>query len=495
MATTSASPPAPGETAPPNGISTVTQQKAAASKAFLENHYRDMLRSAQDGGTSRPIGPRGRDVRADDFDLDRPSGAIYAMKRMRKSDMMKKKQVFHVRSERDVLAEAAAKNPWVVQLMYSFHDDVYLYMIMEYMQGGDLISWLVEKETFHIDATRFYIAELCAAVASVHAMNFVHRDIKPDNILLDANGHIKLSDFGLCKRFAKRDDELLDLEESEANGGDPASTTSSTATTMSTATTATTTATVGATTTPTLSPAQPSCASSPLPLSMMGSSASPVAASGATGAREPFDDATSISTHTGAGTASSSPASPLPANTTSRLLPTEKRLMFDSIVGSPGYIAPEILLRKRYGINCDWWSVGVIMYEMLYGCPPFYAEDPQVTCHKIINWRQTLVFPPNRNVPDAAIHFMKRLMTDPKDRMTFEEIKAHPFFDGVDWSRLRTYRAAFIPQLKGPLDTKYFPEIDDRQRIVDQYHQNFLNQQDPMGVMFADFSFNSQRKK
>lgn len=431
-------------------ISTVSQQKAAASKAFLENHYRDMLRSAQDGGTSRPTGPREKDLKFDDFDVikcigrgafgevficskkdEKPSGAIYAMKRMRKADMMKKKQVFHVRSERDVMAEAAAKNPWVVQLMYGFQDDVYLYMVMEYMQGGDLISWLVEKETFHIDATRFYIAELCAAVASVHTMNFVHRDIKPDNILLDANGHVKLSDFGLCKRFAKRDDELLDLCE--------------------------------------------------------GDDVSAAASSDAT--REPFDDAAAMSVHA---TAQQRPAG-LPSGTSPDR--PDKRLMFDSIVGSPGYIAPEILLRRRYGINCDWWSVGVIMYEMLYGCPPFYSEDPQVTCHKIVNWKQYLVFPPNRGVPDAAVSFMKRLMCDPKDRMTFDEIRAHPFFEGVDWSRLRTYRAAFIPQLKGPLDTKYFPEIDDRQKQSEANHQTYLQQLDPRGVMFADFSFNSQKKK
>lgn len=457
-----------------DGISSISQQKAAASKAFLENHYRDMLRGARDGGTSRPVGPREKDLKAEEFEILKCIGrgafgevficrkisdgnpkAVYAMKRMRKADMMKKKQVFHVRSERDVLAEAAAKNPWVVQLMYSFQDDVYLYMVMEYMQGGDLISWLVEKETFHIDATRFYIAELCAAVASVHVMNFVHRDIKPDNILLDANGHVKLSDFGLCKRFAKRDDELLDLETAavaaEGESGSPAR--------------------VAATVSPIVS-------------------------------REPFDDGDSVTAHR-PGNASPPPPSTNNPPTTS---PTQtapesgvgdKRLLFDSIVGSPGYIAPEILLRKRYGVNCDWWSVGVIMYEMLYGCPPFYSEDPQATCHKIIHWKQYLIFP-NRGLPDVSIDFMKRLMCDPKDRMNFDEIKAHPFFEGVDWSRLRTYRAAFIPDLRqnDPLDTKYFPHIDERQKIVDSaHHQAYLKQLDPHNVMFADFSFNSQRKR
>jgi len=83
--------------------------------------------------------------------------------------------------------------------------------VMEYMPGGDMISWLCEKGTFDVESTRFYIAELCVAVASVHSMCFVHRDIKPDNILFGADGHIKLSDFGLSKRFAKGKEELLEL--------------------------------------------------------------------------------------------------------------------------------------------------------------------------------------------------------------------------------------------------------------------------------------------
>jgi serine/threonine kinase 38 len=452
----------------PEAISTVSQQKASASKSFLENHYRDMLRESRDLGARR-AGPREKVLKADDFELikcigrgafgevficqkkDETTGAVYAMKRMRKSDMLKKKQVYHVRSERDVLAEAAAKNPWIVQLMYSFQDDAHLYMVMEYMQGGDLISWLVEKETFHIDATRFYVAEMCAAVASVHAMSFVHRDIKPDNILLDANGHVKLSDFGLCKRFARRDDDILEIVEDDEEKTDV-----------------------------------------PAPPPAMDQRA-----------REPFDDASNVTIHaaaSGEGQSTTTAATTGTLGGTKTAEDPHNRLLFDSIVGSPGYIAPEILLRQRYGINCDWWSVGVIMYEMLYGCPPFYSEDSRETCKKIVNWAHYLIFPPNRGVPDAAISFMKRLLCDAKDRMTFEDIKTHPFFEGVDWTRLRTYRAAFTPQLKDPLDTKYFPVIDsnsmnDRQRAMDTNHQNYINQLDPRGVMFADFAFNSQKKK
>ncbi|ORC83896.1 protein kinase, partial [Trypanosoma theileri] len=168
--------------------------------------------------------------------------------------------------------------------------------------------------------------------------------------------------------------------------------------------------------------------------------------------------------------------------------PRDRRL-FESIVGSPGYIAPEILLRQRYGVECDWWSVGVIMYEMLYGIPPFFAQDPSTTCYKITHWREYLVYPPDRGVPDDAVDLMQHLMCDPKERLDFEALKAHRFFEGIDWAHLREMEAAYIPQLANPLDTQYFPEIEDGnvQQRLDEH--NAVREVDPRGVMFADYKF------
>ena len=90
---------------------------------------------------------------------------------------------------------------WIVQLLYSFQDDANLYLGMEFLPGGDLMTWLITKEIFSEDQTRTYIAELVLAVESIHKMSYVHRDLKPDNILLDRTGHLKLTDFGLCKPF------------------------------------------------------------------------------------------------------------------------------------------------------------------------------------------------------------------------------------------------------------------------------------------------------
>ena len=120
---------------------------------------------------------------------------------MKKEEMHKKNQILHVRAERDVLSEA--NNKWIVDLIYSFQDETYLYLVMEYLPGGDLMSLLMKRDILNEDEARFYAAELVLAIESVHKLNCIHRDIKPDNVLIDINGHIKLSDFGLSKKIVK----------------------------------------------------------------------------------------------------------------------------------------------------------------------------------------------------------------------------------------------------------------------------------------------------
>ncbi|KAJ6613416.1 kinase-like protein [Mycena sp. CBHHK59/15] len=132
------------------------------------------------------------------------TGKIYAMKTLKKEEMLKKDQLAHVRAERDVLAESASD--WIVQLYYSFQDPSYLYLIMEFLPGGDLMTMLIKYDTFSEDVTRFYMAECVLAIDAVHQLGFIHRDIKPDNILIDKDGHVKLSDFGLSTGFHKQHD-------------------------------------------------------------------------------------------------------------------------------------------------------------------------------------------------------------------------------------------------------------------------------------------------
>ena len=125
------------------------------------------------------------------------TGNIYAIKKMKKEILTQKNQVMHIRSEQLIMSKI--KSPWIVDLKASFQEDDYLYLVMEFLPGGDFMSYLIKKDILTEDEARFYTAELILAVDSIHKLDCIHRDIKPDNILIDKNGHIKLSDFGLAK--------------------------------------------------------------------------------------------------------------------------------------------------------------------------------------------------------------------------------------------------------------------------------------------------------
>jgi len=146
---------------------------------------------------------------------------VYALKTMRKKDMIDKNQVAHIRAERNLLS--AAESPWLVKLLYSFQDDIYLYLVMEYCAGGDLMTILMREDILTEGQTKFYISELAEAIHSVHLLKFVHRDLKPDNVLVSNIGHIKLSDFGLAKSF-QSDDNVISQYQKDAKainaGGD-----------------------------------------------------------------------------------------------------------------------------------------------------------------------------------------------------------------------------------------------------------------------------------
>ena len=128
---------------------------------------------------------------------NKDSGEVVAIKKMKKKEMLIKNQIAHVRAEKDILSRA--HNPWIVDLKWSFQDSNNLYLVMEYLPGGDLMNLLIKKDILSEEESRFYMGEMILAIESVHKLNYIHRDLKPDNVLLDGGGHIKLTDFGLSK--------------------------------------------------------------------------------------------------------------------------------------------------------------------------------------------------------------------------------------------------------------------------------------------------------
>lgn len=333
------------------------------------------------------------------------TGEVFALKSLEKRHMVLKNQVGHVKAERDILAMADNDNQWLVTLHYSFQDDHRLYMVMEFLPGGDLMGLLIKEDILSERTARFYAAEMVLAIESVHELGYIHRDIKPDNVLLDARGHLKLTDLGLCKKMDGHADLL------------------------------------------------------PVTQHTMDSAAALAAGPPMTGSEAPR-------------------ARPFLRN----------RQAAFSTVGTPDYIAPEVLAQKGYGKECDWWSMGVILYECVVGNPPFCADEPMQTCRKIINWRQTLFFPPEARaeLSPQCIDFIRRLLCNAENRLgstSVQEIKQHPWFHGIDWDNLRSMQSPYVPPGGGAT----FESIMARLQTTDSTQYNDPGYQQLVGHITANF--------
>uniref|UniRef100_A0A673A2C5 Rho-associated protein kinase 1 n=1 Tax=Sphaeramia orbicularis TaxID=375764 RepID=A0A673A2C5_9TELE len=273
---------------------------------------------------------------------------VYAMKLLSKFEMIKRSDSAFFWEERDIMA--FANSSWVVQLFFAFQDDRYLYMVMEYMPGGDLVN-LMSNYDVPEKWARFYTAEVVLALDGIHAMGFIHRDVKPDNMLLDKAGHLKLADFGTCMKMNK-----------------------------------------------------------------------------------------------------------------------DGMVRCDTAVGTPDYISPEVLKSQGgdgyYGRECDWWSVGVFLYEMLVGDTPFYADSLVGTYSKIMNHKNALTFPDDSDISNDAKNLICAFLTDREVRLGrngVDEIKRHPFFknDQWTWENIRETAAPVVPELSSDIDTSNFDDIEE----------------------------------
>ncbi|KAI8987372.1 camp-dependent protein kinase 1 [Mycotypha africana] len=302
-----------------------------------------------------PIGSDGRPKRPklkiDDFHLLRTlgtgsfgrvhlaqskhNGRFYAIKVLEKAKLVRLKQVEHTNSEKHILETAA--HPFMVNLWGTFQDDRNLYMIFDYVPGGELFSVLRKNHRFPDHVAKFYAAEVLLALEYFHSKHIVYRDLKPENLLLDSQGHIKITDFGFAKYVP---------------------------------------------------------------------------------------DVTW------------------------------------TLCGTPDYLAPEIIQSKGYGMAADWWSLGILIFEMLAGHPPFYDDDHLKLYEKIIagKIRWPSYFDPH------AKDLLKRLLTADLSRRYgnlkggAEDIKRHKWFAGVDFIKLanRQVKSPYIPKIRFEGDASHF---------------------------------------
>lgn len=262
---------------------------------------------------------------------------IYALKTIRKAHIVSRSEVDHTLAERTVLAQV--NNPFIVPLKFTFQSPEKLYIVLAFINGGELFHHLQREGRFSVWRSKFYAAELLCALEHLHSFNVIYRDLKPENILLDYTGHIALCDFGLCKLNMTAKDKT------------------------------------------------------------------------------------------------------------------------NTFCGTPEYLAPELLVGKGYTKAVDWWTLGVLLYEMLTGLPPFYDENVNEMYRKILN--NTLRFPDDMD--KQARHLLTGLLNkDPSQRLGAEgaaEIRNHPFFaKDIDWKKLvqKKIQPPFKPSVESAIDTSNF---------------------------------------
>ena len=285
-----------------------------------------------------------------------PTGVVYAMKSLSKRKLGQYDLVGRTVTEKNVLVKA--NHPNIVSARFTFQSDTKLFLVLDYIQGGELFSRLREEEKFSEKRTKLYAAQLVLAIQYLHSINVVHRDLKPENILLDKNGYLKITDFGLVK--------------------------------------------------------------------------------------ESMNQTTTTST----------------------------------FCGTPEYIAPEMIEGKKYNYSVDWWSIGILIYEMLFGAPPFYDTNTNILYQMIATCK--VQFP--TDAPRDAVDIITKLLDkNPSTRLGSgptgdQEIIEHPFFKDIPWQDLleQTIPMEYIPPIKNITDVSQFDDCFTREPAVISYEDPSL---------------------
>ncbi|EME31321.1 serine/threonine protein kinase [Galdieria sulphuraria] len=293
------------------------------------------------------------------------TGDIYALKAINKSEMIRKNLVNQVLAERDILA--GVHTSFVVKFFWSFETTDKFFIVMEYVPGGDFYSLLRNVGYLEEHVVKQYLAETVLALEELHSVGVIHRDLKPDNMLITKEGHLKLTDFGLSRLGLLEGSNDIGVQNAFSNVNIVVE-----------------------------------------------------------NVRSSFSDATDI------------PKSIHP-------------------IGTPDYLAPEILLGTGHSFTVDWWCLGVVGYELLVGYPPFHDDTPSKIFANILNHR---LMWPELPITDVMKDFIEKLLdSDPLRRLGAKgsvEVKEHPVFFDIEWENILQRESCFKPQCYSEEDTSYF---------------------------------------
>ncbi|CAH0481098.1 unnamed protein product [Peronospora belbahrii] len=312
------------------------------------------------------------------------TGDQYAIKVLAKEHLLRKNQIQQIETERNILASVVS--PFVVKLFWTFQTKRNLFLVMEYLPGGDFMSLLECIVQLEEQVACVYIAEIAIALNLLHTKGCVHRDMKPDNILLSSTGHIKLTDFGLSE-------EAVAFSDTDSEPDDE-------------------------------SISRDSCIQD----------------------SAPFETPPSAS------------ESSRPRRISGSKRNSKKKSAYHTYgrCGTPDYLAPEIILGVPHGPPVDYWALGIILYEMMVGFPPFNDDTVDAIFENILE--RQILWPDGEKClsPEAVDLIDKLLDPNPETRMNWEGIKQHKFFDGINWDTILESVPPFVPTLEGPTDTSYF---------------------------------------
>ncbi|KAF2132995.1 serine threonine protein kinase-like protein [Dothidotthia symphoricarpi CBS 119687] len=505
----------------------------AMTHSLINHHRRQSSAAGSDG--PRPVSPRlmpttqpqPRAVPPSikDFEIIKPiskgafgsvylvkkksTGEYYAIKVLKKADMVAKNQVTNVKAERAIMMWQG-ESDFVAKLYWTFSSKDYLYLVMEYLNGGDCASLIKVLGALPEDWAMKYLAEVVLGVEHLHSRSIVHRDLKPDNLLIDPKGHLKLTDFGLSrmgmigrqKNALKSDEPAPDLLKSGPFHR---------ATSVGSSRSASFDLNPSPSNTPSMTPALAGDLGQPSYFSLNKESSQGRDPSRRTsGNRSDSTDSEALQamfrrfsivddqfgqpprtrspieeeTYSEDGSPYLFPIAPSMSQSSlaqnmslpfSSAMPPPPMALFDPedsnrrFVGTPDYLAPETIAGSGQDEVSDWWSLGCILFECLYGYPPFHADTPDEVFENILS--RTIDWPEEDEetcqISDEAKDLINRLLcSDPTKRLGAnaghkfasggEEIRNHPWFEDINWDTLRDDEASFIPAPENPEDTEYF---------------------------------------